>query len=142
MTTRCATHEVTEFEVEHDYAKHPSLAVKKNKEGLCKNKIELLLQKASLDSEDEEEIDVDTLPSNSTPMYNKNKVQHQFNELEKYVTTKERVQMRITQAYYIMTTRYMSISCAVVFVSFVRFMERKVKLSLTAIFRFGTTMIY
>ena len=86
MATRCATNERTDFENEHDYAKHPVLALKKEKDEFCKSKIEVLTKKDKSESEDE--IDVDTVEPPTNPMYNKSKVQHQFLELEKYVTTR------------------------------------------------------
>jgi len=85
MSSRNVVLELTEFEIEHDYAKHPALAIKKEEDAICKNKI-VLLEKAASESEDE--LDVESVPKSEVPMYNKAKVQHQWLEFEKLVNSR------------------------------------------------------
>ena len=81
-----AASEVSEFELEHDYAKHPSLRVKPQTEQICRDRV-VLLESKNL-SADEDDLDIESV-SEPTPLtYNKEKINYQINELKKQINQK------------------------------------------------------
>ena len=80
-----AASEVSDFELEHDYAKHPTLRAKPQTEQICKDRV-VLLESKNLPSDDE--LDVDGIPEAPPLTYNKGKIHFQINELRKQVNQK------------------------------------------------------
>jgi hypothetical protein len=87
---RKAELERTEFEIEHDYAKHPSLEPKEAKDFKRERKDILFseIEDSSQDSGSDAELDIESTKPPPKMNYHRQKIEAQFKETEKLILTK------------------------------------------------------